>query len=67
MSTATEQVEVAELTQWEWANDSPIWYKPRRTVYFLVRHLRDRIEYRNDKRGQADYLPNAGASYSDAK
>ena len=37
---------------WRWANDSPVWLKPRRTVYFLVRDGDDgRTEYRTNKRG----------------
>jgi hypothetical protein len=35
---------------WEWANDSPIWLKPRRTVYFLIRHTDGEVEYRRSKR-----------------
>lgn len=49
-----------EATPWQWANDSPVWLKPRRTVYFLVRHVGDNhedwttgtVEYREDKRGR---------------
>lgn len=52
MSTTT-------ATPWEWANDSPVWLQPRRTVYFLVRHVGDnhndwttgKVEYRTNKRG----------------
>lgn len=37
---------------WEWANDSPVWLKPRRTVYFLIRrHGNGDTEYRKNKRG----------------
>ena len=46
-------------SDWQWANDSPVWLKPRRTVYFLVRHVGEnhanwsdgKIEYRRNKRG----------------
>jgi hypothetical protein len=38
-------------TEWEWANNSPVWMKPRRTVYFLIRYVNDVMEYRNNKRG----------------
>ena len=37
--------------QWEYANDSPVWLKPRRTLYFLVRRTDNGVEYRNNKRG----------------
>ena len=39
-------------TPWEYANDSPVWLRPRRTVYFVVRHYDNEVEYRNDKRGR---------------
>lgn len=37
---------------WEWANDSPVWLKPRRTVYFLIKRVGGRVVYRGDKRGR---------------
>lgn len=39
-------------SQWQWANDTPVWLKPRRTLYFLVRRTKNGTEYRNDKRGR---------------
>lgn len=39
---------------WEWAVDSPVWLKPRRTLYFLIRRSDSHgaMEYRRDKIGR---------------
>lgn len=42
---------------WEWANDSPVWLNPRRTVYFLIKRVGDQIVYREDKRGRVITYP----------
>jgi hypothetical protein len=42
-----------KLTQpWRWAVDSPVWLKPRRTVYFLTREVEGRTEYLNNSIGR---------------
>jgi len=39
--------------EWTWGNDTPVWMKPRRTVYFIYRQaLGGGLEYLNDKRGR---------------
>lgn len=38
---------------WQVANDTPVWMRPRRTIYFLVRTgANGRMEYLRDKRGR---------------
>jgi hypothetical protein len=40
------------MTDWEWGNDTPVWLKPRRTVYFIYRLQEGgNREYLRDKRG----------------
>ena len=39
-------------TEWTWGNDSPVWLKPRRTVYFIFRRIDGTTEYLRDKRGR---------------
>ena len=39
-------------TEWMWGNDSPVWLKPRRTVYFIFRRIDGNTEYLRDKRGR---------------
>ena len=37
---------------WEWGNDTPVWLKPRRTIYFIYRRNNGDTVYLNDKRGR---------------
>ena len=37
---------------WTWGNDTPVWRKPRRTVYFIFRRVCGNVEYLRDKRGR---------------
>jgi hypothetical protein len=37
---------------WEVANDSPVWLKPRRTIYFLTRCINGKREYLDDRLGR---------------
>ena len=39
-------------TEWTWGNDTPVWLKPRRTVYFIFRRIDGNTEYLRDKRGR---------------
>jgi hypothetical protein len=39
-------------TEWTWGNDTPLWLKPRRTVYFIFRRIQGNTEYLRDKRGR---------------
>ena len=39
-------------TEWTWGNDTPLWLKPRRTVYFIFRRIDGNTEYLRDKRGR---------------
>jgi hypothetical protein len=37
---------------WTYGNDTPVWQKPRRTVWFVYRRISGGTEYLQDKRGR---------------
>ena len=39
-------------TDWTWGNDTPVWLKPRRTVYFVFRRIHGNVEFLRGKRGR---------------
>lgn len=48
---------------WHIANDTPVWFKPRRTVWFIVRHHpTNGSEVLTDKAGRRRYFKERDAA-----
>jgi hypothetical protein len=39
------------MNEWTWGNDTPVWLKPPRTIYFILRRTHGKVEFLKDRRG----------------